>query len=107
MIDVRDMILALDIYFKHNWYEVYKAIVNKDTTVIDEPNNNLIIEAEKLHIIHEGYKILYIGDEEYPKNILKFIIRPPFIIYYKGDIETVENRFDSDKYDPNKGCFLD
>lgn len=105
--EAREIVIILDCYFKHNWTDVMTAIAKKNFEGMAEPNV-MISEIEKYRILNEGYRILTLLDPEYPDKI-KTITKPPFVIYYKGNLDTVLERFTDPKYKyvPDKGCFLD
>lgn len=105
--DTRETLIYLDIYYNHDWDKVYEALSTKDRSVFEESNNNLVIEAKLYGLLNQGYKVLTLIDEEYPDKIKFFCHKPPFVIYYKGDLETVADRYDTTKYDRSKGCFIE
>lgn len=105
--DSRETLIYLDIYHKHDWDKVYNTLISKDISILEEPNNSLIVEAEIYSLLYQGYRILTILDEEYPEKLKQHCYKPPFVIYYKEDLETVTDRYDNTKYDRSKGCFID
>ena len=90
--DTRDILLALDIYCGHDWDKMYRIIANKELDWCREDNIKIRTETEIYAFLSKGYKIVVIVDDEYPKKILGSN-QPPFVIYYKGDINTIEDRY--------------
>ena len=48
--------------------------------------------SECNYLLSKGYKVVVLTDQEYPDRI-SHSIKPPFVIYYKGDLDTVEDRY--------------
>ena len=96
--DIRDILLFLDIYCEHDWDKMYKIITNKESDMLDDENIKIRVEAEKYALLSKGYKIVVLTDQEYPDRI-SHSIKPPFVIYYKDDLDTVEDRYSYQ--DPN------
>jgi DNA processing protein len=91
--DTRDILITLDLYCEHDWEKMYKMILEKDDGPLNGPKGELIkLEVELYAILSEGYKVVCLCDDEYPKEILH-TPKPPFVIYYKGDLSTVKDRF--------------
>lgn len=109
----RDILIALDIYHKHDWEKVYNTIAKKETSMIKDSNILLKVEIRKYKLLYKGYKFVTLVDEEYPKSISKEF-QPPFVIYYKCNNEDLENKyfekytvFDNNIKRLHYGCFLD
>ena len=105
----REILIALDIYYEHDWYKVYDVIKSADVSAIKFDNDNLtlIVEAELYGLIHQNYKVVTIVDPEYPRKILHKPT-PPFVIYYKNDLETLEDRYSYTRPEVNpKRMFVD
>lgn len=104
----RDAIIALDIYFNHDWDKIFEAITSRDISIFTVPEDLITIETHKYSLIAEGYMFLVLIDEDYPQNI-KHAYKPPFVIYHKCALEDVEKKFfdKSYAYKPKEGCFLD
>ena len=90
--DGRDKILYLDIWRNHDWDKTYQIIKEKDVSLFEDTNTLLEIETELYSILAKGYKIVVLIDAEYPKEI-RDSMKPPFVIYYKGDLNTVSERY--------------
>lgn len=106
--DTRDILLALDIYCEHDWDKTYDTILNKNCDFYTNENIMIRVEAEKYAILAEGYKIVVLTDSEYPKVIFNSSSKPPFVIYYKGDLDTVADRYSYQSHDINpKRMFID
>jgi len=70
----RQILIALAIKHKGDWGGFYQDIVNKT-----EPTEEELAKAENV----EAITLL---DDEYP-NCLKEIVKPPFVLFYKGNKE--------------------
>ena len=76
MIKGKDVLVFLSIKYQGDWNSIYQAIKNKE--LVDETQvQESIAKIES--------KIVTIIDEEYPES-LKKIYKPPFVVYYKGDL---------------------
>lgn len=74
----RELIISLCLDLKGNWEEIYQCIVSKKN-------------IEKIyHIEDYPFKCITILDEDYPEY-LKRIRRPPFCLFYYGDISLIKN----------------
>ena len=73
---MREILLYFSVKYLGDWEKIYNAIENKED-----------VDFNLLNKITEEYKGKYfaIVDKEYP-NKLKMIDRPPFVIFYKGNI---------------------
>lgn len=80
--NARHLILYLAVKFNGNWENILNFIKNKEPVDVDE--------VEKLANDFKGEYITLV-DEEYPKN-LQASRRPPFILFYKGDISILSLR---------------
>lgn len=112
-LQARDIIIFLELYFKHDWRQILDCIAKKEQDFLDIEGNRIMVEIALFEILHNGYKVLTIIDEDYPQAI-RSSIQPPFNIFYKGDEATIEKRY-FDKYNTPgkyaermyKGVFLD
>ena len=76
MIKGKDVLVFLSIKYQGDWNSIYQAIKNKE--LVDETQvQESIAKIES--------KIVTIIDEDYPES-LKKIYKPPFVVYYKGDL---------------------
>lgn len=75
--EINDVILYFALKYEGDWDLIYKAIQRKEAI----ENDFLEKEKKKMKC---GY--ITILDNNYPKN-LKEIYKPPFILFYKGNIE--------------------
>ena len=73
----KDILVFLSIKYQGDWNSIYQAIKNKE--LVDETQ-----VQESISKIEN--KIVTIIDEEYPES-LKKIYKPPFVVYYKGDLK--------------------
>ena len=101
-----EILINLDLYYKHNWNDIYDALVTKDTECISSKTALLENEISLYALLSEGYKIITLVEDDYPKEIKLKTIKPPFVIYYKGDFKTIVERFFKYNYIPAEGCFL-
>jgi DNA processing protein len=65
---------------------IYQALEKKEKVSLDE------IEVIKKRIKNQELNVITILDSEYPEA-LKFAYKPPFVIFYKGDLEILKNKF--------------
>jgi hypothetical protein len=91
--DARDILLYLDIYCEHDWEKTYDMIRRKDTGVFENQSEMLKIESMVYAILAKGYRIVTLIDADmYPADI-RVTEKPPFVLYYKGDLETLADRY--------------
>jgi DNA processing protein len=79
MIKGRDILVWLSIKYEGDWNSIYQAIKNKE--LVDE-------EQVTKSINDVSDKYVTIIDEDYPEK-LKKIYKPPFVLYYKGDLDLI------------------
>lgn len=77
----RKLLLALVLKYNADWHRVYDAIVSKEN--IDEEDIDKLVSSIKS-------KYVLIVDDDYPEN-LKHFNRPPFALFYYGDISIVKS----------------
>ena len=77
---MRNVILYFALKYNGNFEKIYQALKNK------EPMNNELFEKLKSKL-NSNYVTLL--DENYPKN-LKSIKCPPFVLFYKGDLNLLK-----------------
>ncbi len=82
----RDLIAYLSYLYDGNWEEIYEAIKSKQRVTEKEIEDFLSKENIGPY--------LTLVDAEYPSS-LKKISRPPFVLYYKGDLSLISD----DNYD--------
>ena len=76
------VLVYLSIVYKGNWDKIYKAVLNKeyiDKNIMEETLNNT----------HDKYVTLL--SPNYPE-ILKYIFKPPFVLYYRGNIDLLKEK---------------
>ena len=78
---MKEILIYLSIKYKGDWQMVYDAISNKEKVDLKE--------VEK-KVSNLNCKCLTILDENYPEEFKK-IPKPPFVIYYRGDISLLED----------------
>lgn len=75
MLTNREIIASLVVRNKGNWNDIYQGLMNKQYGCGEEK-----VEGDYITIL----------DEEYP-DILKKVYKPPFILFYKGNISLLKN----------------
>lgn len=78
---MEEILVYLSIIHNGNWNKIYDDILNK------KPIDKKEVE-EKIKMINTGY--LTILSENYP-ICLKNTYKPPFVLFYKGNIELLKN----------------
>lgn len=81
MIKGRELLICLAIKYDGDWEKMYEAIKNKERLDEDEVSKSL----EKVNS-----DVVTILDDNYPKAF-KALYKPPFTIFYHGDLELIEN----------------
>ncbi|MCI6357858.1 MAG: DNA-processing protein DprA [Erysipelotrichaceae bacterium] len=81
MLKARDVLLYFSLKYIGDWDKIYSAIRNKEK--FDE-NEYILLKSE----VKSNYITML--DDEYPES-LKNIHKPPFVIYYYGDINLLKN----------------
>lgn len=76
---MKKILLYLSVKYNGDFQKILKALQEKEP--VDKEKAN---EVEK-ELFEKGYKYTTIISEDYP-NELKFINCPPFVIYYKGNL---------------------
>lgn len=76
-----EILIALAIKYKGDWNVLYQKIKSKDVV-----NDN---DLEDIYKSYKG-KAISILDERYP-NSLKHILRPPFVLFYEGDLSLLSD----------------
>ncbi len=81
MIDGRDILISLAVKNSGDWDKIYESIKAKS-----------FVEKEEVDQICKSIdsKAITILDSEYPEW-LKYIYKPPFVLFYYGDISLLEN----------------
>lgn len=79
--EAKNLLLYLSVKYKGNWDKIYEAIKKKEN--VNEEDINLVTKEIKS-------KFVTIIDKEYPK-VLSQIFKPPFVIYYYGDIHLIDD----------------
>lgn len=74
-VQARDLLVRYAINEKGDWNKIYRSVINKENVGCEN-----IIKEEFITIL----------DKEYPERLRK-IYRPPFVLFYKGDISLLNN----------------
>ncbi len=75
-----DILIYLSVKYRGNWDKIYDAINQREE--VDQE------EVQKMYRnLH--YKAITLFDNEYPEH-LKNIFKPPFVLYYDGDISLIK-----------------
>lgn len=80
-INSRDVLVSLSVKYDGNWDKVYNAITSKE-----DINEEMV--ASLMSKVKSDY--ITILDNNYP-DILKQTYKPPFVLFYKGDINLLKN----------------
>ncbi len=82
---INSILLYLAIVDKGDWTAIYKDVLRK--RYVNETQRN---EAEELLKKSNGIKYITLLDSDYPE-CLKYIFKPPFVLFYKGNIELLKS----------------
>jgi DNA processing protein len=82
MLKGRDVILFLAVKYQGDWNAIYAAIKNKE--LVDEHTVHETIDSIKT-------KTVAIIDQDYPEA-LKKIYKPPFVLFYNGELDVLQRR---------------
>lgn len=74
------------IKYKGDWDKIYDALEKHEKVTLEE------IRGLEEMIKEKDWNIITILDIDYP-NKLKEAYKPPFVIWYKGDIKLLDNKF--------------
>jgi len=79
--EVRKILLYLALKYKGDWNDIYRAVASKEE-----------VDCETLEHTVNSFKDKFITilDEEYPEK-LRQSYRPPFVLFYQGDISLLKN----------------
>ena len=77
----KEILVYLSMKYDGNWDKIYDAIANKEELEEEEV-------LKTLEKVKSRYVIL--TDEEYPES-LKQMYKPPFVLYYVGDISLLSD----------------
>ncbi len=84
MISRRDILIYLAVKYEGDWNSIYKAITSKESFEYED-----ILTAKAS--IKSKYTTIF--DEDYPEH-LKNTFKPPFVIFYYGDISLIKSLYD-------------
>ncbi len=79
-LSAKTILLYLSVKYKGDWQSIYEAIRRREKFSHEEA-----LEIEK----SVKCKVLAITDSEYPDS-LKGCFKPPFILYYEGDLDCIK-----------------
>lgn len=83
---LRERLITLSLLKNGNWFKMYD-VLNEDIQLKQVTKEQ--IEHSKLRLAQT--KVLTVLDEEYPA-ILKEMVRPPFVLYYQGDLSLLKKK---------------
>ena len=83
----RDLLAYLSYLFEGDWDKIYQAIKAKKSVTNEEVDNFLKVNT---------YDYLTLIDDNYPM-CLKGIARPPFVLFYKGDISLIDEEYEKNR----------
>ncbi len=78
----REFLIYASLLYEGNWDKIYRSIVNKELKI---DNEEIIYKIRSLKC-----GVLTMFDENYPEY-LHNIQKPPFVLYYYGDISLIHN----------------
>ena len=78
---MRKVIIYLTIKYKGDWQDIYNAIKRKE-----KPDSDF---EEIINKVNDN--VITILDKDYPK-VFSSLLRPPFVIFYKGDISLLSKK---------------
>ncbi|EOA07460.1 DNA processing/uptake protein [Mycoplasma yeatsii 13926] len=79
---MRNILLFFTLKYQYNWEKVFNALKNKEK-ISPETLENISNKSET--------NFISLVDHNYPKH-LKDIIRPPFVLFYKGNINLTKSK---------------
>ena len=80
----RDILITLAIKYNGDWHKIYATL--QDKKYVPE-----VKEAEEaVSSLGNDIKAITILDEEYPES-MRNSLRPPFVLFYEGDISLIKN----------------
>ncbi len=79
---MKEVLVYLSIIHKGNWDKIYKDILDK-----------VPVDKDKVKEVTENLNNQYVTiiDENYPE-CLKYIFKPPFVLYYKGNLSLLSDK---------------
>ncbi|MDE5978342.1 MAG: DNA-protecting protein DprA [Turicibacter sp.] len=84
--ELKEKLIALSILKNGNWLQMYD-VLNEDIQLNQLTKEQVSQATSKL----KGINVLTILDENYPE-CFKEMPRPPFVLYYQGDIQLLKNK---------------
>ena len=84
--ELREKLIALSVLKNGNWFKMYDVL--KDDLKLKQITQEQVTQA-KLKLGES--KVLTVLDEEYP-SLFKEMIRPPFVLYYQGDLMLLKKK---------------
>ena len=84
--ELREKLIALSVLKNGNWFKMYDVL--KDDIKLKQITQEQVTQA-KLKLGES--KVLTVLDEEYP-SLFKEMIRPPFVLYYQGDLMLLKKK---------------
>ena len=83
--DSKKLLVYFSRKYKGDWDQIFRAIKDKEEYEIED------VEKASRNV---GSRFITIFDDEYPE-FLKTSYKPPFVLYYYGDISLLNNKFSS------------
>ena len=75
------LLIALAIQYRGNWMKIMNAVSRHE-----EPDDAALVQA-----VTGAQKAITLLDPEYP-TILKSVLKPPFVLFYKGNIKLLKQK---------------
>lgn len=78
----RNYLIALSIKYEGNWWRIYQALIAKE---------ELSDEEIASYLARNKANVITMLDIEYPKYLKSLCFRPPFVLFYYGDISLIND----------------
>ena len=90
---MEDAILALAVKYNGNFGNIFmgtqlEELIAKECVTKEQKN------SAKKFVKEKGYKYTTLDSEDYPPNIFKEMISPPFVLFYMGNLNLLYARID-------------
>lgn len=80
----REILIYYAIIHEGNWNKIYEALLSNEE--FDEERAKRIIANPKSKVV------TILDEDEYPQQ-LKFIRKPPFVLFYHGDLSIIKDKY--------------
>lgn len=83
--EAKEILLAIAIRHQGDWDKIFEDVKSKNTPSQEE------IDQAKDFCEKNNIKYLTMLDENYPEYLRSHTMKPPFVLFYKGDITLINN----------------